>query len=228
MADPANAEPSWIPLFPLPVVALPGDGLPLHIFEERYRVLMADLLRLKAEGLTPRFGICLFHEDRLFSAGTAALLDQVLQRYPDGRLDVLVHGVRRFHVLELRQDRPYREARIEFFDDEAGEPGPGPAVVQRVQSLCETYAGLVDLGSASTLALPDQALSFRIAGQVITDVLTRQSLLERTRESERLGYLIEYFERAIPRLRKLEDINNRVKTNGHFRVLPGSEESLQE
>ena len=228
MTQPTTPDTNrWIPLFPLPLVALPGDLVPLHIFEPRYRSLIADCLDAAESGAFAEFGICLFHEEQLHDWGCLVRIDKILQRYPDGRLDILTHGTRPFRLLRVRDEKTYREAQVGLVED-APDEVPEPELLRRVESLCEVYSGLVQPGGTVAGGLPDQPPSFRLAGQAVADPLIRQSLLEKSGERERLVYLAAFFEKAIPRLRKLEEINHRVKTNGHFKKIPGGEESLAE
>ena len=225
MSNLSSDSSVWLPLFPLPMVVLPGDLVPLHIFEERYRLLVGDCLTASEQGGEAIFGICLFHDEQVRTHGCIVSVDRVLQRYPDGRLDILTHGMRRFQVLRMREEKAYREAQVGVVEDAPAE-APDPAYVRRVEALCETYGGLVQAAGVAAGAMPDQPASFQFAGRVISDPLVRQRLLELSGEQNRLAYLEAFFEKAIPRLRKIEEINHRVKTNGHFKHLPGSEESL--
>ena len=116
-----------LPLFPLQVVLLPGSQLPLHIFEDRYKEMIGEVLRDKLE-----FGVVLASEKGIVNTGCTATVDRVLKEYPDGRLDILTRGRRRFEVLLLNDERSFLRGAVEFFDDDA-EPdqaapaGSGPA-----------------------------------------------------------------------------------------------------
>ena len=106
------AETHKIPLFPLGVVLLPDMQLPLHIFEERYKRMIADCL---AEDIP--FGIVLFDGQSIRAVGCLARITEVMERYDDGRLDIMTRGEERFVIQELIEDRAYMEARVFFFDD---------------------------------------------------------------------------------------------------------------
>ena len=116
-----------LPLFPLGTVLYPGLLLPLHIFEERYRQLVRDLL---ANGEAPRFGVVAIREGRetgvsgvsaLYPVGCTAMLRQV-QKYPDGRYDIVTVGVQRFRLLTLDDSQPYLQGEVELLPEEAGDP----------------------------------------------------------------------------------------------------------
>src|ERR1700730_8696586 len=102
-----------LPLFPLSVVLFPRTTLPLHIFEDRYRQMIGDVMEDKSE-----FGVVLAGEKGICNSGCTAVVDKVLEQYPDGRLDLLAIGRRRFEILTLDDDKPYLRGEVSFFDDE--------------------------------------------------------------------------------------------------------------
>src|SRR4029077_1980579 len=106
-----------LPLFPLQVVLLPGTALPLHIFEDRYKEMIGEVLRDKLE-----FGVVLASEKGIVNTGCTATVDRVLREYPDGRLDILTRGRRRFEVLLLNDERSFLRGAVEFFDDDDPQP----------------------------------------------------------------------------------------------------------
>src|SRR4051812_31340685 len=99
-----------LPLFPLQLVALPGNAIPLHIFEERYREMVGE-----AEASNSEFGIVLAKDGGIVNAGCTVVVESVLQRYPDGRFDVLTRGQRRFRLLSLNEDKAYLRGEVEYF-----------------------------------------------------------------------------------------------------------------
>ena len=106
-----------LPLFPLQVVLLPGSQLPLHIFEDRYKEMIGEVLRDKLE-----FGVVLASEKGIVNTGCTATVDRVLREYPDGRLDILTRGRRRFEILLLNDERSFLRGAVEFFDDDDADP----------------------------------------------------------------------------------------------------------
>jgi Lon protease-like protein len=105
-----------IPLFPLGVVLLPAMVLPLHIFEERYKIMIGECLEHNNE-----FGIVYSDQKEIRKKGCTAKIVKVLKRYDDGRMDILTRGVSRFLIEGIIDDKPYLEARVAYFDDAAGE-----------------------------------------------------------------------------------------------------------
>jgi Lon protease-like protein len=101
---------SLLPLFPLPLVLLPATAVPLHIFEDRYKQMMGELGRSGGE-----FGMVLAKDGGIVSIGCTAVVERVLKRYPDGRMDIVVVGRRRFRIESLNEDKPYLQAEFELF-----------------------------------------------------------------------------------------------------------------
>src|SRR5688572_10695505 len=110
---------SELPLFPLGIVALPTELVPLHIFEERYRTMIGECLERETE-----FGIVWLSDDGLRPIGCACLVDRVLERMPDGRLNIVVRGTRPFRVIERREHLPYPAGRVRWLGDTDEDPDP--------------------------------------------------------------------------------------------------------
>ena len=106
-----------LPLFPLQVVLFPGAELPLHIFEDRYKEMIGEAVRDHLE-----FGVVLASDKGLVNTGCTATVERVLKQYPDGRMDILALGRRRFEILLLNNERAFLRGAVEFFDDEKADP----------------------------------------------------------------------------------------------------------
>src|SRR5579871_3645715 len=113
-----------IPLFPLNVVLLPGTRLPLHIFEERYKLMIGRCI----DQQTP-FGIILAVRDGIAAIGCTAHVVRVAKTYDDGRMDILTAGQTAYRVQELHNDQPYLEGDVELLEDDP-RPGPGSDATQ--------------------------------------------------------------------------------------------------
>src|SRR3954454_22031358 len=122
------------PLFPLDIVALPYEAVPLHIFEPRYREMVAECLESGSE-----FGIVWASGDGLRQVGCACEIAEVLERHEDGRLDILTHGTRPFRLVEAHENLAYPAGTVEWLDDK-GEQLDEPTV----QAAHEAYATLVE------------------------------------------------------------------------------------
>jgi uncharacterized protein len=180
-----------LPLFPLSTVLFPGMRLPLHVFEERYRTLVAELLA----GPEPRrFGVIAIRSGRevgatgaaeLHEVGCVAVLRQVAP-HPDGRYDLQTVGTERFRLASTDRSRPYLRGEVELLPDRVAEPGAAEAaavvVVRQVQAGFRAYLNaLADQGGGviSVADLPDEPilLSYVIGAAMIIDLPERQSLL---------------------------------------------------
>jgi hypothetical protein len=114
-------QPVLLPLFPLQVVLLPGAELPLHIFEDRYKEMIGEVLRGNL-AFGREFGVVLASEKGIVNIGCTATVEQVLRQYPDGRMDLLTRGRRRFEIVRLNDERAFLRASVDFFDDDVSEP----------------------------------------------------------------------------------------------------------
>ncbi|HEY2845723.1 MAG TPA: LON peptidase substrate-binding domain-containing protein [Bryobacteraceae bacterium] len=200
-----------LPLFPLQVVLLPGSQLPLHIFEDRYKEMIGEVLRDRIE-----FGVILANSKGIVNTGCSATVDRVLREYPDGRLDILTRGRRRFEVLLLNEERTYLRGSVEFFDDDELTPGI-PAEPDLIQNVIAGFNELQSLSSSSPLdaqGAHDPQLSFRLA-QDVPDLGFRQDLLAMRSETERMRRLAEFLPGYLQRHRRIQQTKNVAGSNGH-------------
>jgi Lon protease-like protein len=169
--------PSLIPLFPLDVVLFPGTPLPLHIFEPRYKEMIAECLAQHRV-----FGVVRVLDQALAEVGCTAEILAVVKEYSDGRLDILSEGRQRFELLSVNQERSFLQAEVSLIDDDPGMP-PKEATLRAIQ----LHAELLSLaGSKLDLSAADPAmLSFNLAGSLPLDLDFKQKLLSafRTRTS---------------------------------------------
>ena len=201
-------------LFPLGIVLLPGMRLPLHIFEERYRVMIRECL---AEG--SEFGVVLYEGGNLARVGCRAWIIQVLREYEDGRMDILTHGRERFRILETMEDRPYLRAEVEPFRDEPEEPSAraDELAARGIKSL-KKLGEMVDRtpDEAKLTSLPLDELSFYIAAADGFERPEKQKLLEMRSTTERLEKGVEALTHIIERLRMSLEIRRIIGGNGHI------------
>jgi Lon protease-like protein len=197
-----------LPLFPLQVVVFPGSPLPLHIFEERYKEMVGDAIRDNSE-----FGIVLAREDGIVNAGCTVVVEKLTEMHPDGRMDILTRGRRRFQILSLNEEKSYLQAEVEFFDDEDFRPPPA----ELKQEALTHFSALRELGAAREISEPDEKdpqLSFHLA-QAIPDVNFLSTLLRQRSETGRLRELNHFLEQYIPRQRAIERLRALAPTNGY-------------
>ncbi|HWF13442.1 MAG TPA: LON peptidase substrate-binding domain-containing protein, partial [Candidatus Acidoferrales bacterium] len=106
-------NPARIPLFPLDVVLFPGQAMPLHIFEPRYREMTRHCIQTQ----TP-FGILRASGVNLAQTGCSALIVKVLKEYEDGRSDILTAGQSAFRLIRMHEEKAYMEADILFLEED--------------------------------------------------------------------------------------------------------------
>lgn len=196
-----------IPLFPLDVVLFPGTPLPLHIFEPRYKEMVAECL---AQNRT--FGVIRAVEQTLAEVGCTAEIVTVVKEYEDGRLDLVTEGRRRFELLGVNQERSFLQAEVLMIDDE-----PGAAPKQATDRAIQLHSELLAIaGAQQDLSAADPSLlSFYLAGSLPLDLDFKQGLLSVRSEGERLSLLIPYLEKLIPNLHRAARARTKAGGNGH-------------
>lgn len=201
----------WMPLFPLQAVLLPGAELPLHIFEDRYKEMIREVMKERLE-----FGVVLASDKGILSTGCTATVDKLLREYPDGRMDILTTGRRRFEILRLNEERTFLRGAIEFFDD---EDAAMPAAESRRQAIA-AYNDLLSLSSQGPLEPADTVdpqLSFRLA-RPVTDLGARQTLLAMRSEADRIRQLASFLPGYLIRERRVQHVKQVAPRNGHGRT----------
>jgi Lon protease-like protein len=194
------------PLFPLGLVALPSELVPLHIFEERYKTMMARVLEEEGE-----FGIVWVADDGLRPIGCACEIAEVLERMPDGRLNLVARGTRAFRI-ELRQDElAYPAGTVEFLDDRDEEVDP--------EAADEAHAAYAELVEEATDRTPDPAevgamSAYQMAATVEFGLEAKQGLLDLRSESARMRLVTRLLRGAIKRLDYVERAQTRARSNG--------------
>lgn len=190
------------------MVLLPGERAPLHIFEPRYRELIGECLDTGAT-----FGLVFVDDKGLRAIGTHAAVVELLERLPDGRMNVVVEGRDRFRLVELTSGRSFHTGVVA---DEQDEEDPAtPVDVERALELFVELKTLVDADVDDPES--DGALSFAIASRVDFGADTKQQLLESRSERERLARVIELLASAVETARVLRDRAERASRNGHLR-----------
>ena len=196
-----------IGLFPLGVVLLPTERVPLHIFEPRYRELIGECLDEAKE-----FGFLLGDEDDTQRVGTRAAVTEVLNRLSDGRFDVVVEGGDRFRIVEGTDGRSFQTALIEPYDDVPD--AAAPAAVEQALTL---FGRLVEL-TGSDVDVPDAEsaqLSFELAARFDFAPPLKQELLEERSERVRLDRVCAILEEAAAVVARQHEIAQLASTNGH-------------
>ncbi|MFQ5696295.1 MAG: LON peptidase substrate-binding domain-containing protein [Terriglobia bacterium] len=203
-----------LPLFPLEVVLFPGAALPLHIFEPRYKQMIERCLEEKLA-----FGVMLARADGLAKVGCTAAILKVVKKYPDGRSDILTIGERRFRLLQVFDDLPYYQGRVEFVPDEDDQDAVD---AQSQEQLLELYQGICRRlrGRRRPERLthqPEKHLSYQLAAGLPLEPELKQRLLETLSEGERQASLLERLEAMATELAQREKARKKASGNGHAR-----------
>jgi ATP-dependent Lon protease len=196
-------------LFPLKVVLLPTEQIPLHIFEPRYKELIGECIEDDAE-----FGLVLSDDEGLRRVGTRARVTDVLERFDDGRLNVVVEGGERFRLVELTSGRAFHTGQIEPIEDEDLDAEPADA--QRALGLFRRVAELAE--AETTEPEPSRRLSYEIAARIELPLGLKQELLESQSEPERLRRLSQALDGIAELLTKQKELRDLSSRNGHKRL----------
>ncbi len=210
------ADTYTLPLFPLGLVLYPGEQLSLHIFEPRYREMVSDCLRDE----TP-FGVVYIDEGKMAQVGCTALIGDVVTRYEDGRMDIVVVGQRRIQVVEVREDKSYLTGDV----IDMVEPDE-PLLVELRERVITQHMRLLEIAGRKVrpyLYESDEGISFFIAHNAGLKPDQKQEVLELLTENQRIAYLTRHLESLIPQMEQVEDVRRRVQSNGHFKDYPADE-----
>ena len=196
------------PLFQLGLVLLPGEAVPLHIFEERYKVMIGECLEEGRE-----FGIIWLADDALKDVGCSARITHVLERFDDGRMNIIVEGTDPFRLERRIGELAYPAGDIELLDDDSDADEA---------SLERTRTGYADLVEQVTGTRPEpEALAelsaYGMAATLDIALSAKQALLELRSEPARLEQLEALFAEAIKRIRKAARVAEQASGNGHLR-----------
>ena len=208
-----------IPIFPLGLVLLPEMSLPLHIFEERYKAMTRVCMEQNIE-----FGIVYFIGKQFQTKGCTARIVKVLKRYDDGRLDIMTRGQNRFAIKELLDEKPYLEAKVDFFDDQPEENAGAEdfrQLARRGLQLLRQIDKSVDQSQTNGFSdrLDLKSVSFSLAACDGFSFEEKQRFLEMTSTARRLRKAVSALEKLAERLRITREIERIIGGNGQ---LPGS------
>jgi Lon protease-like protein len=197
------------PLFPLGMVAVPHEIVPLHIFEDRYKAMIAEVLAAGQE-----FGLVWAADDGLKANGCAMEVTEVLERHDDGRIDILTRGTRPFRIVEEHFDHVYPAGAVEFLDDKDESPD-----AETVEAAHEAYGDLVEEATDQVLepAVLEPLTAYEMAATVDFGPDAKQGLLDLRSENARLRLLTRLFRAAVKRLDFIERAQARAKSNGKVR-----------
>lgn len=201
-----------LPLFPLNIVAYPGENVNLHVFEPRYKQLINDCLRENGT-----FGIPSFVLNKI-ELGTEVEILDVTKKYDDGRLDIQTRALKVFRVKDFWNpwgEKLYAGGEIDYLPE--SESIADEDLLFEFKELCNQLFGWLSEVDIPNLALVDSA--YDVAHKIGLKPDEEYRLLEMKDESERLQYAIEHLKRLIPALERAQTAQDRIKQNGHFKHL---------
>jgi hypothetical protein len=201
---------SYLPLFPLNLVAYPGEKLNLHIFEPRYRQLIGECLEHHST-----FGIPAYVNNSLPGFGTEMQVTELVTRYDDGRLDIRIRGLRVFRMIEFENPAPgkfYAHGDVHFFSKPDKTTYVLPQLIDLVENLYHVF-------KTSPPFNPDfpQPYSYQIAHGVGLPLEGEYELLTLESEAERQEFLLEHLQEVVPVVENMERTKERIGMNGDFR-----------
>jgi Lon protease-like protein len=195
-----------IGLFPLDLVLLPGERAPLHIFEPRYKELIGECLDEGGD-----FGLVLADDEGMRDVGTRASVIEVLERFPDGRLNIVIEGGERFRLVEMTEGRSFATAEVDEVFDEGELPSD-----DEIEQCLAAYRRVVAAANAE-LGEPEregESLAFSIGARIDLGTEVKQELLELRSERERVVRLAGLLDRAARALEREREIRARAAGNG--------------
>jgi uncharacterized protein len=206
---------NFIPIFPLGIVVFPGEQLNLHIFEPRYKQLIAECFAEKKP-----FGIPAVIDNRMAETGTLVEITEISNTYDDGKMDIKTNGLRVFHVLEVIKDIPeklYSGAIVTYRENISKS---SPVLLQKVLSGIRELHKILEV--SKDFKKPDDELcSYDVAHHAGLSLQEEVELLGLQQELQRLEYLKRHLTKVLPVMAEMETLKERVKLNGHFKNLGG-------
>jgi len=201
-----------IPLFPLGMVLFPGQAVPLHIFEPRYREMTRHCI-----GTQSPFGLIYIHEEEIGRTGCSAMIVKVLKEYEDGRSDILTAGQQAFRLIQTHSEKPYLEADVEYLEEDFN--GIDPVVSTGIEALFnQCHRILYEEDAPKFETEGGISLAYHVASELPVDVAFRQSLLELRSEAERQQLLLARLTEWYPQLQKREHVRGKAAGNGHAKL----------
>jgi Lon protease-like protein len=197
------------PLFPLGIVALPHEMVPLHIFEARYRTMIGECMQQEKE-----FGIVWARDEGVRPVGCAMEITELLERTEDGRMNILTRGTRPFRIIDERHDLAYPAGTVEFLADKDERSD-----AKTVAAAHEAYGSLVEQATDRTPEADElrAMTAYQMAATVDFGRDAKQGLLDLRSENARLRLVTRLFLAASRRLDFIERARARARSNGQVR-----------
>ncbi len=204
-------------LFPLNTIVFPLSALPLHIFEERYKFLINECWKTKSP-----FVINLSYNEKLYDIGCMVLIADIMQKYEDGRMDILVVGTHRVKIQNfISGEKPYYLANVEILSDI--DKSINNEKLKNVVEMFNNIANKLKNPEIKPIIfeeLNQENPSFQIAPKAGLTIEQKQKLIEIRSENERLNFLQKHLEIIDKIIDEAEIVNTIIKNDGYFNVPP--------
>ena len=212
-------ENDLLPLFPLEVVLLPEEPLPLHIFEDRYKTMVGECLQAKTAGKGQQeFGVVRVKGQGVSTVGCTARIVNLTRQYEDGRMDILTVGKRRFEILLTNEERPYLRGTVDYFQDEGPDAPSDAAAEVAIERFRQALRKLHHAAEMPVhLPRPYRYLSFRLAAALPLDLEFKQRLLTLRNEPERLTLVQRALDLLMTQLDQVQESQKKAGGNGNVR-----------
>lgn len=206
---------NFIPIFPLGIVVYPGEQLNLHIFEPRYKQLIAECAAARKP-----FGIPPVIEDKINETGTLVRVVEISKVYDDGKMDIKTEGLEVFTLLELIKELPEKLYSGAIVNYPANIPAGNRPLMQTIIASIRELHKLLNI--TKEFKKPDDELwSYDVAHHAGLSLPEEYELLQLLHELQRQEYLKRHLKKVIPVIAEMETLKTRVKLNGHFKDLKG-------
>lgn len=205
-------SPARIPLFPLDIVLFPGQAVPLHIFEPRYRQMTRHCMDTQSA-----FGIVYIQKAKLAHTGCSAMIVKTLKEYEDGRSDILAAGQSAFRLLQTFNEKAYLEGDVEYLEEDFS--AVDSSVSSRLVKLCnECHRILYGEDAPPFETEGGISLAYHVASELPVEAKVRQTLLEIRSEAERQSRLVSHLHEWYPQLQRREHVRGKAAGNGHSKL----------
>ena len=205
---------NFIPIFPLEIVVYPGEKLNLHIFEDKYKQMIAECYKEKK-----MFGISSVFKNKISETGTLVQVTEIVKQYADGRMDIKTEGISIFRILELIDSIPaklYSGAIVKHLINDDGTSRQLQRIIDGIRELHRL------LHISKEFDKPDEKLkSYDIAHHAALSLEQEYELLCLLHEDQRIEYLRRHLKKVIPVVAGVETLKKKIQLNGHFKELKG-------
>lgn len=204
---------NFVPIFPLGIVVFPGEDLNLHIFEPKYKQLISECFAEKKP-----FGIPTVLKNGLSERGTLVEVKEIVEVYPDGKLDIKTRGIKVFTILEIVKAVPeklFSGAIVNYPDN---DETTNSILFKKVLTALKELLALLKISKKVT-RIDSAVTSYDIAHHAGLSLEEEYELHGLLREDQRLEYLKRHVIKLLPVVNELETLKHRIKLNGHFKNL---------